>query len=141
MIKIKKIKPMFTAIVTTMDKYEKDQTITNSLIDVSKIAGSVKEYQKVIAVGDSVRNIKVGDLVSINPQRYAVMKHDPGSLKDGVVDDNATIRYKFDTIELDNKECLLLQDRDVNFIIEEYEEIADPPVSTIIKPHKKKFIV
>lgn len=141
MIKIKKIKPMFTALVTSMDKYEEDQSTVGGLIDVSKRAGSLKEYQTVISVGGSVRDIAVGDLVCINPQRYAVKQHQAGSLKDGIIGDNPVLRYNFDIVELDGKECLLLQDRDIDFVIEEYEEVADEPVPSIIQPEKKKFII
>ena len=38
---IKKIKPMFTKIVTTMDRYDKDQKVGN-LIDTHKVSGTVK---------------------------------------------------------------------------------------------------
>ena len=45
MLKIKKIKPMFTALVTTMDTYEEDETIGN-LIDSSRRKGTLKESIK-----------------------------------------------------------------------------------------------
>lgn len=123
MLKIKKIKPMFTTIVTTMEKYTEDTFNTSGLIDVNKTQGGLKEYQTVLAVGSSVRDIKVGDLVCINPSRYGIKKHEAGSLKDGVVCDNPVIKYNFDIIEMDDKQCLLLQDRDIDFIIEDYEEV------------------
>lgn len=130
---------MFTSLITTMDKYDKDVTV-GGIIDTTRQQGSIKEYQKVIAVGGSVREIKVGDLVCINPSRFAVRKHKEGSLKDGIVTDNPVTEYKFDVIEIDNKRCLLLQDRDIEFIIEESEEVPDPTPSTLIKPEEKKFI-
>ena len=131
---------MFTALITTMDKYEQDVKI-GSLIDTSRQQGGLKEYQKVLAVGSSVRDIKVGDIVCVNPARFAVRKHQAGSLKDGVVTDNPVTTYNFDVVEMDGKQCLLLQDRDVDFIIEEYEEVPDPSPSPIIQPEKKKLIV
>lgn len=140
MLKVKKIKPMFTALITTMDKYEHDVKI-GSIIDTSKQQGGLKEYQKVLAVGSSVRDIKVGDVVCVNPARFAVRKHQAGSLKDGVVTDNPVTTYNFDVVEMDGKQCLLLQDRDIDFIIEEYEEVSDPTPSPIIQPEKKKLIV
>lgn len=140
MLKIKKIKPMFTALITTMDKYEQDVT-SGGLIDVSKMQGGIKEYQKVLAVGGSVRDIKVGDLVCINPSRFAVKKHREGSLKDGIITDNPVVTYNFDIVEMDDKDCLLLQDRDIEFIIEEFEEVSDPAPSTIILPEEKKLII
>lgn len=139
MLKIKKIKPMFTALITTMDKYEQDVT-TGGLINVTKMQGGLKEYQTVLAVGDSVRGIKVGDLVCINPTRFAVKKHREGSLKDGVITDNPVTTYNFDIVEMDGKQCLLLQDRDIDFIIEDWEEIPDQPQSTIIQPEKKIIV-
>lgn len=140
MLKIKKIKPMFTSLITTMDKYEKDVVIGN-LIDVSKREGSLKEYQKVLAVGSSVRDIKVGDLVCVNPTRFAVKKHQEGSLKDGIITDNPTITYNFDVVEMGGKQCLLLQDRDIDFIIEEYEEVPEPTSSHLITPEEKKILL
>ena len=140
MLKVKKIKPLFTAIITTMEKYEEDVRTASGLIDTTKQQGGLKEYQTVLAVGDSVRAIKVGDLVCVNPTRFAVMKHQAGSLKDGVVTDNPVVTYNFDVVEMDGKQCLLLQDRDIDFVIEEYEEVPDPIPSTIIQPEKKIII-
>lgn len=139
MLKIKKIKPMFTALITTMDKYEQDVT-AGGLINVTKMQGGLKEYQTVLAVGGSVRDIKVGDLVCVNPARFAVRKHQAGSLKDGVITDNPVTTYNFDVVEMDGKQCLLLQDRDIDFIIEEFEEVPDPAPSTIIQPEKKIIV-
>ena len=125
---IKKIKPMFTKIVTTMDRYDKDQKVGN-LIDTHKVSGTVKEIQRVVAVGDNSAGIKEGQLVLINPTRYAVMKHEKGSLKDGVITDNPVIGYNLHVIELNNIPHLLLDTQDVDYIIEEWEE--DTPEETI----------
>lgn len=140
MLIVKKIKPLFTAIITTMEKYEEDVRTASGLIDTTKQQGGLKEYQTVLAVGDSVRTIKVGDLVCVNPTRFAVKKHQAGSLKDGIVTDNPVVTYNFDVVEMDGKQCLLLQDRDIDFVIEEYEEVPDPIPSTIIQPEKKLII-
>lgn len=140
MINIKKIRPMFTALVTTMNKYEEDAVNSSGIIEANKQQGGLKEYQEVLAVGDSVRGIKVGDLVCINPSRFGVKKHREGSLKDGVITDNPIITYNFDVVVLDGKQCLLLQDRDIEFVVEEYEEIKPTAPSAIIKPKEKKII-
>mgnify|MGYP004450515513 CR=1 FL=1 len=124
MLRIKKIKPMFTALITTMDKYDRDVSV-NGLLDTKRVQGGLQEYQKVLAVGGSVREIKVGDLVCVNPSRFGVKKHREGTLQDGVVTDNPTVTYNFDVVEMDGRQCLLLQDRDIDFIIEEYEEVPD----------------
>ena len=137
MLNVKKIKPMANYLVTTKDEYTAKDIEEGSLITVK--IGSLKEYQKVTAVGPMVRGINVGDLVCINPRRYAVRKHKDGSLKDGVITDNPVISYNFNVIELDHIEHLLLTDQDIDFVIEDYEEEA-PKKSPIVVP-KKKIIV
>lgn len=134
MLKVKKIKPLFTSLITTMDKYEQDKITDGGLIDTSKQQGTLKEYQTVLAVGDSVRNIKVGDLVCVNPSRFAVRKHEKGSMRDGIITDNPVVGYNFDIVEMDGKNCLLLQDRDIEFIIEDFEEVPDSIPSPLIQP-------
>ena len=121
---IKKVKPMFNGLITTMNKYGSDVMVKGSnLVDASK-TNTVKEYQTVVAIGPMVRGIEVGDVVFINPKRYAVMKHKPGSLQDGVIKDNPVIGYNFDVVEIDGVDHLYLQDSDIKFVaeIEEFDE-------------------
>ena len=99
MKKLLKVKPLFNKIITTMDTYEEDQ-VSNGVIDTRKTKGSLKEYQTVVAVGTTVHNIKEGDIVSINPTRYAVMKHNEKSMKNGIIGDNMVMGYKFNTITI-----------------------------------------
>ena len=132
MLKINKIKPLFTALITTMDRYEQDKITEGGLIDTSKQQGTLKEYQKVLAIGDAVRGIKVGDLVCVNPARFAVRKHDKGSMRDGVITDNPVVTYNFDVVEMGGNQCLLLQDRDIEYVIEDYEEVPDSNPSPLI---------
>lgn len=137
MKKLIKVKPMFNRIITTMNTYTEDQYI-GGIIDTNKAKGSLKEYQTVVAVGTTIRDIKVGDVVCIDPTRYMVTKHNEGSLKGGIISDNMTIGYKFNTIELNGESCLMLYDQDITFIIEESEEVKD---STIVAPDKPNIIV
>ena len=134
-MKINKIKPLFNKILVTADKYE-DDIIENGIIRTTK--GTLKEYQKVLAVGSTVRDFKVGDLILINPIRYAVKKHREGSLNDGVITDNPVVSYNFNLVEVGDKVNILLYDSDIDYIIEDYEE--DKP-SMIIKPKTKKLII
>lgn len=133
MIRIKKLRPMFTNIVTTMDSYEEDVTVSG-IIDTRKQKGALKEYQTVIAVGNAVRDINVGDVVCINPIRYAQYKHDKKSLKD-LATDNPITGYNFNVVEIDGKDCLLLHDQDIRYVIEDYEEVPDPAPSKLIHPN------
>ena len=127
---IKKIKPMFNGLITTMNRYEQDVKVKGTdLIDSSK-SNAVKEYQTVVAVGPMVRGIEVGDTVFINPNRYAVMKHKAGSLQDGVIKDNPVIGYNFDIVEIEGVNHLYLQDSDVKFVAEIEEFNEDPLIYT-----------
>lgn len=140
MLVIKKIKPMFNHLVTTMDKYEDDMTQNGVIFDRSKSKGAIKEYQKVIAVGSAVRDIKVGDMVCINPTRYAQVKHNKGGLKDGVITDNVVVGYNFNVVDIEDKSYLLLYDQDIRYVVEDYEEKPDPVPSSLIHPNKDIII-
>lgn len=127
MRKLIKIQPLFNRIITTMNAYE-DDVVENGVIASGKTKGSLKEYQTVIAVGDMVKTIKVGDEVCINPTRYQVMQHKDKSLKNGVIGDNMMVGYKFHTITLGDKECLVLYDSDIEFIVLEAEDVQESKI-------------
>ena len=138
MLHIKSVKPLFTSILTTGDKYEKDGTRGGIIMQEEK-KGDVKLYQKVLAIGSSVRDIKVGDLVMINPINYVVRKYDKNSIQNDM-DNNPKIAIKIPTVIVDDEhgeshECLLINDRDVQFVFEG-EEASD----SIILPDKPKII-
>ena len=122
MLNIKKVRPLFTKIVTSCERYEEDQK-TGVLIDTRKQAGAVKEYQTIVAVGSNPAGLKVGDVVMINPMRYAVMKHEKGTLKDGVISDNPVVSFNLPVIELNGVPHLLLEAADIEYVIEEYEDV------------------
>lgn len=140
MKKLISIKPMFNKIVTTMNCYENDQ-LTNGVIDTNKVKGSLKEYQTVIAVGSTVRDIKAGDVVAINPTRYAVMQHKDGSMKNGIIQDNMRVGYKFNTVIINGEEHLMLYDQDIDFVVLESEDVEDSTGPAIIQPEKPSIIV
>lgn len=114
------------------------------MIDVTKISGTVKEYQKVVAVGSNSAGIEVGDYVMINPMRYAVTRHKEGSLKDGIISDNPVIGYNLPIIEINGVDHMLLETADVMYIIEKFEETEEPkkedPKSALYVPESKIII-
>ena len=121
MLKIKKIKPMFNKLLTTCWLYE-NNVENDGIIDASKEAGSIMEYQKVLAVGPFVKHVKVGEWVLVNPTRYQVMKHKEGSMNDGVIQDNAVLSYNFPILPINGEPCLYLYDSDIDFVIKDWEE-------------------
>jgi co-chaperonin GroES (HSP10) len=137
MLHIKKIKPLFTSIVTTGNKYEEDMR-DNGIIVANK--GDLKLYQTVIAVGSTVRDIQVGDTVMIDPKNYAVMKYDANSIKNDM-DMNKVVKWNMPWIILDDEngkpqDCLYLSERDIKFVFEG-EETND----SIIIPDKPSLIL
>ncbi len=124
-IEIKEIKPMFTKILLTKDEYTEAAFIEGTgLIDASKMKQGVKEYQKVISVGNMVREVKPGDLVCINPAAYSIKKYKKGDTKEMMEEyTNQIIGYAFPTVELDGKEYLYLDERDIDFVITKYNEV------------------
>lgn len=137
MLHIKKIKPLYTSIVTTGDKFDKDM-IDGNIIVARK--GDLKLWQKVIAVGSTVRDVKVGDMVMINAEHFAVKRYNKNSIQNDI-DNNPVLDYKFNWVTIDNalgepQECLLLNDRDVEYVFEG-EERDD----SIILPGKKNIVL
>ena len=124
---------MTSHILTTMDRMEDDGQ--KLIIDIKESLGVVKDIQKVIAVGPHVRDIKVGDYVRINPERYIKVKH---NLRDDLTNDNEMeVKINFPVVDLEDGRYLLLWETDVDFVIEEFGEeqkqklLYQPP--TIIK--------
>lgn len=139
MLKIKTIKPLFTSIVTTGDKFEKDVTV-GGIIQQDQKKGDLKLYQKVLAVGSAVRDIKVGDMVMINPIAYVRKKYSKDSVQNDM-DNNPTLSINIPTVPVtdekgNTQECLLLTDRDIQFVFKG-EEVNE----SIIIPEKKKLIL
>ena len=127
MLKLKKIKPLFTKIVVTANKYEEPQYIEGTqIVDTEKRQLGLKEYQTVISVGNEVTTVKPGDLVVINPTDYMVKKYNKDTTKSQMSDVyNPTIEFNFNIVIIDGQECLLLKERDVDFIVEEAEEVEE----------------
>lgn len=136
MLHIKEIKPLFTSIVTTGEKYSEDMR-DNGLIVANK--GDLKAYQKVLAVGSSVRDIKVGDTVMIDITHFAVMKYNPNSIKEDM-DLNKVVKWNIPWVMIDDEkgvpqDCLLISDRDVKFVF-----VGEEKNESIIMPDKPKII-
>ena len=147
MFKIKKIKPMFNQIVTTMNMYDSNVTLAGNLIDSSRI-NTIKEYQTVLEVGPAVRakgDLKPGDTVFINPKRFTTMEHKVGlANEDNVQKDNMHINFNiphyaiYDREDGSCREVLLISDNDI-FFAADGEEFDEAPL--IITEDKPKLII
>ena len=105
-----------------------------SIIDGAKRVGSLKEYQRVVCVGCSVRNVKEGDLVKINPSRYEIHKFEENSVKKDILGDQV-VGYRFPMETINGVPHLLLRESDIEFVITDYEETEDTTPSIITKPN------
>lgn len=136
MLHIKSVKPLFTNIVTTAERFSED-LVDGGIIVARK--GDLKLWQEVVAVGSTVRDIHVGDKVMIDCSHYAVKKYSKDSLQNDM-DNNPVIDYKFNWVTIDNEkgepeDHLLLVDRDVLYVFEGEEK------NDLITPSKKTFVV
>ena len=130
---IKKIKPLFTAVVVTAKVYPIDYKEGNI---ISPKAGKLMEYQEVVAVGDSCRCIEVGNLVCIDLSSYADWKYKKNSIKSDMEElTNEIIGYHVPQITIDGKKCLYLDARDIKYIVEEYDD-KENEKSFLITPDK-----
>ena len=88
----------------------------------AKMDGALKEFQKVVAVGPVVKDIEVGDIVCINPARYAEVKYKENSIKndiDGLM--TPTVRYHFNMVEMNHQNYILLTDQDIFYVVEDFD--------------------
>ena len=128
MINVKSVKPLFNVVITTAKRFERPQ-VKNGVVVADSM--DYEPYQVVIAIGDAVRGLNVGDLVHIDPIRYAKFYQDPSSLKAN----GAVRKYEIPTIELDGNECFRLTQADIDYIVEEFEDDdAQVAQSMIITP-------
>ena len=111
-----KIKPMFNHIVVTMEREAEDRKI-GSIIDVKHKEGTVKDIQAVISVGDTVKSVKAGDIVKINPTRYIRTKN---RLSDELTNADLQVTVEFPVVNIGGIEYLFLFDSDIDYIVEEF---------------------
>ena len=142
MLKVKKIKPIGCQVLVTKDLYGCDDFDESGVLIHQR--GDIKQYQKVIAVGDDVKFVKPGDVVNINFYKYAVFKEDPNSVK--AMADNPIVGLRLHELEVVGEDgedvpCFLIDQRDINYIIEDYEEITYKNDNKLIIEHPKTNLI
>lgn len=138
MLKIKEIEPLFNQILVTENLYGWDDKDESGIIVATK--GDIKPYQTVVAVGKDVKYVKPGDVVAINFYKYVEFKHDQNSVK--AIDGNSAVKIHLNEVSVLNEEgeeekCFFIDERDVKYIMKDYDEIVysdDDEVVGIAKP-------
>lgn len=137
MLHVTKIKPVFNHLLITADTFDKDM-IQGGVIIAKK--GDLKLWQTVVAIGSTVRDIKVGDKVMIIPDHFAVKKYNKNSVQNDL-DNNPVLTYNFPFETVDDEkgnphEHLYISDNDVRYVFEGNEKD-----DSLILPGKAKLIV
>lgn len=125
MLRLKKLKPVGCQVLVTKNLYGWDDFNGSGILIHNR--GDLKTYQTVIAVGDDVKFVKPGDVVEINLYKYCEFENDPNSIK--VNGANQVVRLHLNVVEMVDKdgetaECFLIDQRDVKYILEDYEEVS-----------------
>jgi len=139
MLRVKDIKPVYTRLLTTANRYDTDQR-KGSLLDANKLEGRYKEYQTVVRVGSSVREVKEGDVILIDPSRYIKRQYSDNSLRNDFIE-NPIVSIDIPTVTMNDEDYFMIEERDIAYVIVDSEEIPDPISNTIILPKDKKVFV
>ena len=138
MLKVKSIRPVYTRLITTADRYTESQKV-GSILDANKLEGRYKEYQTVVKVGSSVREVKEGDVVLIDPSRYMKRKYNDNSLREDFVE-NPIVEINIPTVTMNDTDYFMIEERDIAYVIEDSEEVPDSNPNNLILPKEKKII-
>ena len=138
MLKVKSIRPVYTRLITTANRYTESQKV-GSILDANKLEGRYKEYQTVVKVGSSVREVKEGDIVLIDPSRYMKRKYNDNSLREDFVE-NPIVEINIPTVTMNDTDYFMIEERDIAYIIEDSEEVPDSNPNNLILPKEKKII-
>lgn len=135
MLQITKIKPMFTDLIITADRFDKD-AIEGGILIANK--GDLKSYQTVVAVGSAIRNIEVGDKVMVNFEVFAEHKIPKGSVKEKMDVENPIVNYNIPWVSMvdehgNNKTYIRIPENAVEFAFEG-KEVDDTDIIQVQKP-------
>ena len=122
MFNIKKVRPLFTGVLVTAQRYVGEATTAGGLIiDTTKMEGGLNPFQRVIAAGTMVKDVKEGDIVKINFKRYAKAQHRPGAIDEAQNKqfDNMSIVYEVPMVPVGDQEYLLIQINDIEYVVED----------------------
>lgn len=131
MLEVKKARPTFNGVFTTYELFDKDQFDKNGLLVYTK--GTIKPWQKVIAVGPFVKIVNEGDLVKVSLGRYAIHKYEENSIKRDMMEDHI-VDYRPPVEYINGERCMHIQDNDIMVIYDDAEEVEyeKSPISDII---------
>ena len=122
-MKILKAKPLLNHVITTADRYESTE-LKDGLLSTKEAEGDIKFEQRIIAIGPNCFDgLNVGDLVLVNPMNYLRPEH---SLRENSIleksRDEVNMVISWPLVDINDRECLFLYDRDLDMVIEEWAD-------------------
>lgn len=151
---LKKVKPMANFVIVTADKHTKEECAAmNGGIIRADLEDTLKEMQTVVACSLNAENIGLqpGMKIVFNYNAYAQITRpkdkyrapDPNSMQKEIPDEyhGTKVNYNFKTIDLEGIPHLVLRTTDIDFIIEEMEEVEETKESSIFMPDEPNIIV
>ena len=135
MLKITKIKPMFTDLIITANRFDSD-VVEQGIVVANK--GDLKPYQTVVAIGNAVREINVDDKVMVNFEAYAERKVPVGSVKEKMDVENPVVSYHIPWVNMADEQgndtmYIRISVNDIEYVFEG-EEIDTPEIIQVGKP-------
>lgn len=124
-MELKRVRLRFDSVMTTSAAYDEDEVVNGVALPKK---GCLKEVQEVLAVGPCVKDVKAGDMVKIDLTRYLKTRHEKRQMprderfSDLDTTDVATQYYEPKTEVVGGERVLLLNERDIDFIVEEFGE-------------------
>lgn len=142
MLELRKVQPLFCQVLVTEELFGYDDVSAGGVIVSQK--GDIKPYQTVVAVGSDVTQVKPGDVVKINFAKYAILKEDPNSVK--AINDNAVVKLRLNEVEMTDAEgnpvmCMLIDQRDIQYIMEDFDEVCYNKDDELVKIGKTNLIL
>ena len=139
MLHIKKIRPRYTTVITTADRYTEDVVNGGIITSSNETKGRIKWNQTVVAVGPMVRDLVPGDKVMLNPDAFAVRKFSKGSVQNDM-DNNPVTKYEVPVVTVEDEngnpvEQLYIDENSIQYAYEGEETSGD-----ILIPEKPKIV-
>lgn len=126
-LNIKKAVPMHSALIITADRFTREESTHNGIIDTTK-EGQIKDIQTVVSPSEMVtaRGIKEGDVLLVDFKKYAKYKQKKNSMKETMDEhyDNI-LSFEIPTLLLDGREHLLIDMNDIALRVSEYEYVTE----------------
>lgn len=114
----KRIRPRANEIVISANLVEVDKN--DKVIDKDEQKLYFDEFQTVLRVGSVIRDLKIGDVISVNPKRFAIYQEQKSKIRAAVEGyEKVLVGYDFPIIATGFGDVMLITDADVKYIVED----------------------